>query len=135
MSMLLIDTNIVSFIHKKDSRAIQYDSILEGNQLAVSFVTVGELFEWATIRKWGTKRREQLELRLRSYLVIPVDIELCRVWGAIRAEQQAKGMPISTNDAWIAATARRHSLALVTHNPKHFAGVEGIEVRSVIITK
>jgi len=92
------------------------------------------LFEWATVRTWGPARRQQLEQRLTTYLVIPVDIELCRVWGAIRGEQQAKGTSISTNDAWIAATARRHTLPLVTHNPKDFANVQGLDVRSIIIT-
>lgn len=132
MNTVLIDTNIVSFILKQDTRAKHYAPFLDGHRLAISFATVAELFEWAEVRTWGQKRRQQLEQHLTSYLIIPVDIEVCRQWGAIRAEQQAKGMTITTNDAWIAATARRHSLPFVTHNPKDFTGVHGLDVRSII---
>ncbi|NCC34812.1 MAG: type II toxin-antitoxin system VapC family toxin, partial [Chloroflexia bacterium] len=90
------------------------------------------LFEWANIRNWGERRRQQLAAKLGTYLIIPVDIDLCREWGALRAEQHQQGTPINIHDAWIAATARRYTLPLVTHNPKHFSSVKNIEVRSII---
>ena len=132
MNTILIDTNIVSYILKTDTRAKQYAPLLEGNRLALSFATVAELFEWSEIRRWGQNRRQHLEHHLTTYLIIPVDIEVCRLWGTIRAEQQAHGLAITANDAWIAATARRHGLPFVTHNPKDFAGVQGITIRSII---
>lgn len=132
MNTLLVDTNIVSFIFKKDTRAQQYAPLLDGNRLALSFATVAELFEWAEIRNWGWKRRQDLDNHLSNYVIIPIDIDLCRQWGRIRAEQQASGIAVSANDAWIAATARRHAVPLVTHNPKDFASIQGIDVRSVI---
>jgi tRNA(fMet)-specific endonuclease VapC len=45
MSMLLLDTNIVSFIFKRDSRATAYAALLQGNRLAISFMTAAELFQ------------------------------------------------------------------------------------------
>jgi tRNA(fMet)-specific endonuclease VapC len=84
---LLIDTNIVSFILKRDTRASAYAPLLDGHRLAVSFATVAELYEWASIRKWGQRRQQELTETLATYLVIPVDIALCRQWGALRAEQ------------------------------------------------
>jgi tRNA(fMet)-specific endonuclease VapC len=128
---LLIDTNIVSFILKRDTRASAYAPLLDGHRLAVSFATVAELYEWASIRKWGQRRQQELTETLATYLVIPVDIALCRQWGALRAEQQAQGTPMNTHDAWIAATARHYGLPLVTHNPKHFRTVRDLDVRSI----
>lgn len=128
---LLLDTNILSYILKKDTRATHYAPLLAGHRLAISFATVAELFEWAFIRKWGQQRQQQLTETLATYLIIPVDIELCRYWGTLRAEQQAQGNQMNTHDAWIAATARRYALPLVTHNPKHFRTIKDIEVRSI----
>lgn len=129
--IVLVDTNIVSYILKKDTRALLYAPLLEGNRLAVSFATVAELFEWAYVRKWGQRRQQQLTEKLATYLVIPVNAELCRNWGLLRSEQQSKGVQINTHDAWIAATARLYSLPIVTHNPKHFLGISNVEVHTM----
>jgi tRNA(fMet)-specific endonuclease VapC len=58
-----------------------------------------------------------------NYPIIPVDIELCRIWGDLRAERQAIGPIISPQDAWIASTALRHNLPLVTNNAKDFQDI------------
>lgn len=132
MSVLLLDTNIVSFALKNDTRAQEYAPLLSGMRLAISFVTVGELFEWAAVRQWGLPRRQRLEEKLTTYLIIPPDIELCRIWGTIRAEQQKKGLSVAAQDVWIAATARRYTLPLVTHNPNHFRSIDEVDVRSIL---
>jgi tRNA(fMet)-specific endonuclease VapC len=134
MSTLLLDTNIVSYMFKRDTRAALYAPLLEGNRLAVSFMTVAELFEWAATRDWGTQRRARLEQQLATYLIIPVDVALCQLWGNVRSERQAQGLTIAPQDAWIAATGLRHSLPLVSHNPSDFRAIKGLEVRSIIIT-
>ncbi len=128
MSIVLVDTDVASFLFKGDSRAKLYAPQLQGHRLAISFMTVAELFQWAAVRNWGTRRIQQLEGKLDDYLIIPVDIELCRLWGQVRAECRAAGQPISPQDAWIAATARRHDLPLATHNVAHFEAVAGLEL-------
>ncbi len=69
---------------------------------------------------------------LATYIIIPIDIEGCRQWGALRAQQQATGQTIAPQDAWIAATALRHTLPLITHNPDDFDTIPGLEVRSIL---
>ena len=41
-----------------------------------------------------------------------------------------KGHPINAGDAWIAATALRHDLPLVTHNRSDFEHIPGLAVIS-----
>ena len=41
---MLLDTNIVSFVFKRDTRATAYAPLLQGNRLAISFMTAAELF-------------------------------------------------------------------------------------------
>lgn len=132
MEVILLDTNIVSFALKGDSRVSPYTPYLEGRRLAISFMTVAELYQWTFVRNWSESRRQRLEARLQSYTVLPFDIAVCRLWGEIRSKCRAKGRPISPQDAWIAATALRYQLALVTHNPTDFEVVEGLQVLTAV---
>jgi len=120
MSLVLIDTDIASFIFKGSDYADPYLPLLSGQDLALSFMTVAELFQWAILRQWGDRRLAQLEQYLANYIIIPVDQPLCREWAKVRADRQNAGRPISPQDAWIAAAALRYDLPLVTHNGKDF---------------
>jgi tRNA(fMet)-specific endonuclease VapC len=95
MSTVLLDTNVVSFVFKGDTRARDYAPFLQGHRLALSFMTVAELYEWAAIRHWGDKRVASLEQTLSRYLVIPSDAALCRsgahsVPGSVRAAKPSR---------------------------------------------
>jgi predicted nucleic acid-binding protein len=120
MSLLLIYTDIASFVFKGSDYADPYTPLLSGHELALSFMTVAELFQWAIMRQWGDRRLIQLKQYLSKYLIIPVDQPLCQEWAQVRANRQSAGRVISPQDAWIAATALRHDLPLVTHNLKDF---------------
>ncbi|MGI2907998.1 type II toxin-antitoxin system VapC family toxin [Tolypothrix sp. VBCCA 56010] len=128
MSLLLIDTNIASFIFKGSDYADPYIPLLSGHELALSFMTVAELFQWAILRQWGDRRVAQLEQYLSNYVIIPVDQLLCREWAQIRADQQNAGRVISLQDAWIAATAIRYDLSLITHNIKDFREIPNLRL-------
>jgi len=130
MSLILIDTDIASFIFKGSDYADPYIPLLTGNELALSFMTIAELFQWAIVRQWGNRRITQLEQYLSNYLVIPTDQPLCQEWARIRVDRQNAGRPISPQDAWIAATAIRHNLPLVTHNLRDFRTVPNLQLLS-----
>jgi len=126
METLVLDTNIVSYLMKGHSLAQSYRQHLEGRTLAISFMTVGELYEGAYRRKWGKARMATLADQIKNYLVVPYSRRMCELWGWIRSER--KSQPVSVDDAWIAATALTHGCALVTHNPEHFANIEGLRL-------
>ena len=133
MDTLLLDTNVVSFLLKKDSRASAYAPHLENHRLALSFMTVAELFQWAAERRWGAERTSQLEASLRGFVVLPFDIVLCKLWAEVRARCRAQGRPISPQDAWIAATALEYRIPLVTHNPSDFAAIGELELITTVV--
>ncbi len=117
MNVILLDTNIVSFALKGDSRVNEYAPYLQGKRLAISFMTVAELYQWAFVRKWGPRRVKQLEQTLMTtYTVLAFDGVLCQKWGEIRAIRRTMGRPISSQDAWVAATALQYGLPLITHS-------------------
>lgn len=128
MSRVVVDTDVVSFLFKRDTRAEQYRSHLVGNELIISFMTLAELFRWALARHWGHERTLQLEAHLRSFAIHPFDPALCRVWAKVSHGAQLRGRPIGVADAWIAATAVLHGIPLVTHNRSHYAGVPGLQL-------
>lgn len=129
MNIILLDTNIVSFVLKGDSRANLYAPHFQGQRLAISFMTAAELYQWAAIRRWGARRKKQLEETLMTnYIMLSFNIVLCQLWGEIRAKRRAMGKPISPEDAWIAATALQYKLPLITHNPADFEDIEDLEV-------
>jgi predicted nucleic acid-binding protein len=128
MNTILLDTNIVSYLIKGDTRADLYAPHLLNCELAIAMMTVAEMFQWAAMRNWGQARVQQLEEKLQEYTILPVDLETCRWWAAVRMQCRNSGRLISSQDAWIAATALRYNLTLVTHNPDDFQQIVGLTV-------
>lgn len=126
METVLLDTNVVSYLMRGDQLAAAYRPHLERKTLAVSFMTVAELYEGACRGHWGDARLARLEGEIRNYLVIPFSNRLCRIWGQIRATRLHR--PISVDDAWIAASALAFGCPLVTHNPTHFADIPELTI-------
>lgn len=126
MSVLILDTNIVSYLLKGNRIAESYRPHLEGNTLAICFITIGEMFEGAFRANWGEKKIKLLENELSRYLVVPYSYEISRCWGQIRYDRRKQ--PIPANDAWIAATATAYNCPLVTHNSEDFRDVETLQV-------
>ena len=105
-----------------------YRPHLQDHLLAISFITVGELYFGAEKGNWGEIRRKALEAILRNFVIIPYDHEIARCYGRLVAERQRAGRPISLNDAWIAACTVRHDVPLVTHNPKDFESITALQI-------
>jgi tRNA(fMet)-specific endonuclease VapC len=130
MDGVIVDTDVFSYLYKRDTRADVYRRHLTGKTLALTFITVGELFAWADIRTWGERRRADLESRLRSVVIIPFDLDICREYGKLCNLKTAEGsaINIAANDRWIAACALRHDLPLVTNNRRHFEGIPHLKL-------
>ena len=90
--MLLIDTNIVSFLFKQDSRAKLYTPWLRGQPLVIAFVTAAELYKWPLERGWGPEEREALDRFVRSFAVLPYDDALARTWAWLMADAKRAGV-------------------------------------------
>lgn len=121
---LLLDPDVASFLFKRSPHAQRFRPLIQGRQLALSFMSVAELYKWTIKRNWGPQKLRQLEGTLRRYVVVPFDNDLAWAWARISAVCEENGQTISTADAWIAATANRHNLELVTNNLSHFAAAE-----------
>lgn len=128
--MIVVDTDVVSFLFKRDSRSALYAPHFTAHLPAISFMTLAELELWALSRGWGARRRQEMRTYLRRYSVQPFTSELCRLWAEVTNGARRNGRPIDTADAWIAATALHLGVPLITHNRNHFLGVDGLTVIS-----
>ena len=125
---ILLDTDVVSYVLKQDTRAGLYLPRLMGNDLLISFMMLAELECWALAHRWGSGRRSHMDEYVRQITVIPSDDALCATWAEVTVGADRRGRPIACADAWIAATALLHDLPLVTHNHAHFAAVPGLRL-------
>jgi predicted nucleic acid-binding protein len=126
---MLVDTNIISYFFRRDSRAAAYERHLAGHTLFVSFMSVAELYKWPIERNWDDRKKQELIEHLRKHAVLPYDDALAWCWAELVGKTR-RGRPMSLQDSWIAATAIRHAMPIVTHNRKHFENVPGLTVIS-----
>jgi len=57
---VVVDTDVVSFLYKRDTRADLYRPHLDGQLPIISFMTLAELEHWTVARDWGARRRQDL---------------------------------------------------------------------------
>ena len=84
-------------------------------------MSVAELYRWTEKRNWSRGNVRDLERMLGGFVVLSYDNDLAWAWARLTAACERGGRPIPTADAWIAATAIRHDLPLLTNNTRHFA--------------
>jgi hypothetical protein len=99
-------------------------------------VTVAELKRGAISANWGEQRMAVLDERLQEYVVLSIDRDVAEAWALMRVKCDRLGRPKSENDLWVAATARRHGLALATldHDQYDMPGLKVIKGDGTEIT-
>ena len=94
----------------------------------VSFMTAAEIEYGMESDGWGGHRRAGMRRYLdeRFSVVYPdyPDSQTVEIWASIVAGCERKGRSIAHSDAWIAATALRLSVPLVTHNARDYSAVD-----------
>jgi tRNA(fMet)-specific endonuclease VapC len=122
----VLDTDVVSFVFKGDTRAELYLPLLEKREWLISFMTEAELEQWALLAKWSEKRVDWLHLFLDRFVVAPSSHDLALKWAEAMVSARRNGRRIESADACIAATALLCDATLPTHNKADYAGVLGL---------
>jgi tRNA(fMet)-specific endonuclease VapC len=126
--VVVVDTDVVSFIFKGDTRGTLYESQLDGKLGVIAAQTRAELECWALLHNWGPRRHSALRLFLKSFVLAEVVEATCLKWAEVMVDAHRTGRAISATDAWIAATALTYNAPLVTHNHGDFKNVYGLTV-------
>lgn len=120
----LIDTSVFVGVETRD---LDYDRLPE--QVAVSVVTLAELRLGVLLADDVTVRQRRMSSwQLASGLEpLPIDRLVADEWARIVAELRQEGRRAPVNDVWIAATAIRHGMSVITQDTD-FEGMTGLEV-------
>jgi predicted nucleic acid-binding protein len=130
MTPAVVDTDVVSFLFKNDSRAQLYLPLMRNRDLLVSFMTEAELEQWILLARWGVDRVRRFRIFMTGFVSVPSSRDLILQWAGVMVAARANGRRIEAADAWIAATALLYDAVLITHNPKDYLGVPNLHVFS-----
>jgi tRNA(fMet)-specific endonuclease VapC len=130
MTPVVVDTDVVSFLFKNDSRALSYLPLLRSRDLLVSFMTEAELEQWILLARWGVDRVQRFRVFMTGFASVPSSRDLILCWAEVMVAARANGRRIEAADVWIAATAFLYGATLITHNPKDYLGVPNLAVLS-----
>ena len=131
----VIDTDVFSADLVPGSRlAERYASVITGQPAFSSFQTAAELRFGAIRRGWGQARMLRMEAKIDRVEVVHSGPELVAVYAQLRAGCEAAGHALAqkahTADRWIAATAIRLGIPLVS-NDGIFRGATGLELETL----
>lgn len=119
MDRVVLDTDVASLSLKRRLPSSVMTRLI-GKQPCITFVTLGELTQWAELRQWGRSNREALGHWLDGVIVLPYSEDVAITWGQISARAIQRGRQRPANDTWIAACALTYGLPLATLNVKDF---------------
>lgn len=123
----MLDTNTVSYYIAGNPPKVRERLDSVGLQkTAISTITEAELRYGVARNPNAARRRASVESFLRNASIQPWDSAAARAYGLLRAEQERKGRPLSTEDLMIAAHALSLGLTLVT-NDSAFSFVDGLK--------
>lgn len=130
MLKYLLDTNIVIYVLKK--RPIEILDVFNKNasRMAISTITLSELFYGAEKSKYVTKNLEVVEDFVSHLEVLPYDAKASQHYGQIKSKLTKKGEIIGENDIHIAAHAISSGLILVTNNLKEFKRIPNLALEN-----
>jgi tRNA(fMet)-specific endonuclease VapC len=93
----------------------------------LSIVSVGELYAGAHQSERSAFNLSEVQRICAEIPVLGSDVETAKEYGRVQAMLRKKGRPIPQNDIWIAATAIRYSMTLITLD-RHFNWIDGLPV-------
>ena len=127
MSLLMLDTDISSYIIKKRPASLLGRFEKHAEQLCVSVITAAEL-------QFGAEKagRPALSSLVQEFLerlaVLDWTQGVVAHYARIRTALEKIGKPIGNMDLLIASHAVSEGYAVVTNNVKHFSHVPGLKV-------
>ncbi len=132
---IVIDTDVFSADLVPGSRlAERFAPLITGRLAFISFQTAAELRSGAIRRSWGLPRMLMLEAKIGLVEVVQSGPELVAIYAQLRAKCVAAGHALGqkahTADQWIAATAIRLGIPLVS-NDGIFHGAPGLQLETL----
>jgi len=98
--------------------------------LAVSMISVAEIYEGIFGSKDPKKHEEIFKEFLSGVIILEITEDICKKFGELRNELRKKGELIDNFDLLIASTTLVNNLTLLTNNVKHYERIKGLKIKS-----
>ena len=111
MNFVVLDTDVASLAFRNRLPAVMAARLVD-RTWCVTYVSVGEMTQWAQLRSWGARNRGALDSWLDGFVVINAGVEAARLWGTMSGLGKLRGRSRPINDTWIAACCLAEGLPL-----------------------
>jgi predicted nucleic acid-binding protein len=91
-------------------------------------ISLAELYEGVHYARDPAASRRVLSRFVAGLTVVPVDDEICDIFGRERGKLRQQGRTVGDFDLLIAATGLRYDLTICTNNRRHFERIEGVRL-------
>jgi predicted nucleic acid-binding protein len=119
---MILDTNALSAAADNDPAVVAH--LARADQVAIPVIVLGEYRYGIAQSRHRAAYENWLAGLLQDCLVFDVNEQTTHYYAEIILELRRKGTPIPTNDLWIAALCRQHSLPILSRD-RHFDLVAG----------
>ena len=121
----LLDADVLSQPAKphRDARVVAW-LYQEREHCYTSSIVIAQLAYWVrtkqgrqreVLQEWLTRLIEAMQGRIRGF-----NVSVANVWADLQHQLDEAGQRMPIEDSYIAATALRHGLTIVTGNDRHF---------------
>jgi len=119
---MILDTNALSAAADNDPAVSAI--LARADQVAIPVMVLGEYRYGIAQSRYRTRYSHWLDALILDCMVLNINEETTHHYADINLELRQIGKPIPTNDLWIAALCRHHSLPILS-NDRHFDFVSG----------
>jgi len=121
---MILDTNALSAVADDDPGVIAV--LARAELVALPVIVLGEYRHGIAQSRHRTSYENWLAGLLNDCMVLEIQEPTTHYYAEVTLELKRKGKPIPTNDIWIAALCRQHSLPLLSRD-RHFDLVTGVK--------
>ncbi len=124
----LVDSDYVADYLGARPNAIQLLSSFAKDDLSISLITYGEIYEGIHFGRDPQKTTDVFQRFLRSVVILAPTQPIMQHFARLRGELRRTGNIIGDFDILIAATAIQHNLTLVTRNIKDYQRIPHLTI-------
>jgi len=120
---VILDTNAFSAMAEGEPGL---ESVLrQATQVGIPVIVLGEYRFGIAQSRNRTHYEQWMSEYLPGFRILDIDEQTAHHYAEVRVELKKDGKPIPSNDVWIAALCRQHSLPVLSRD-RHFDAVAGI---------
>jgi tRNA(fMet)-specific endonuclease VapC len=124
----ILDTDTLSYYLRGEGGVAERLLRVPRRDVALTAVTVFELWRGAGVAGFGSERRTQLRSLLDGFVHLPLGGREAERAAEVTTVLEAEGRPIGRLDTLIAGIVLTTEATLVSRNLEHFRRVEGLRV-------